>query len=168
MHITHWFELLYKIPLMFTKEISNSYFMSLPKSRPRELVRTLNEGSFFSCQKSSSQVYLALVSFFSKIFTLTLFIIGYSRKNPNWWGWGYIIWTPPGIFHFFTIPLEIPDKIKLNPRIIHKIVLDPLEIPRPKATIPWNSTLFFLVTLGNSNSFLINPRQFHMLFLRYL
>ena len=42
-HITHWFELLYKIPLIlycehlqhFTKEISSSYFMSLPKSRPR-------------------------------------------------------------------------------------------------------------------------------------
>ena len=46
MHITHWFELLYKIPLIlyhehlqdFTKEMSSSYFMSLqaiPKSRPR-------------------------------------------------------------------------------------------------------------------------------------
>ena len=42
-YITHWFELLYKIPLIlycehlqhFTKEISSSYFMSLPKSRPR-------------------------------------------------------------------------------------------------------------------------------------
>ena len=42
-HVTHWFELLYKIPLIlycehlqhFTKEISSSYFMSLPKSRPR-------------------------------------------------------------------------------------------------------------------------------------
>ena len=63
----------------FTKEISSSYFMSLPKSRPRLikkeldstliiawqcLVRTLNEGSFFSCQKLSSQVYLALVPYF--------------------------------------------------------------------------------------------------------
>ena len=35
---------------------------------------------------------------------------------------------PPGIFHFFTLPLEIPDKTKLNPWIFHKIVIDSLEI----------------------------------------
>ena len=42
-HITHWFELVYKTPLILycehlqhvTKEISSSYFMSLPKSRSR-------------------------------------------------------------------------------------------------------------------------------------
>ena len=39
---------------------------------------------------------------------------------------------PPGSFHFFILPLEIPDKTKLNPWILHKIVLDPLEIPSPK------------------------------------
>ena len=41
--------------------------------------------------------------------------------------------------------LEIPDR-KLNPWIFHKIVLDTLEIPRPKTKTPGagNSTLFFL------------------------
>ena len=49
--------------------------------------------------------------------------------------------TPPhGISHFFILPLEIPDKAKVNPWIFYKIVLDiswkfqslierPLEIP---------------------------------------
>ena len=74
----------------------------------------------------------------------------------------------PGIFHFYILPLEIPDKTKLNPWKFHKIVLVPLEIPRPKTKTPGNSTLFFLVTLGNSTSFLlINPWKFHMLFLWY-
>ena len=62
----------------------------------------------------------------------------------------YFCENSPGIFHFFTLPLEIPDKTKLNPWIFHKIVLDPLEIPRPKTKTHGNSTLFFLVTLGNS------------------
>ena len=35
----------------------------------------------------------------------------------------------PGIFPFFTLPIEIPDKTNLNPWIFYKIVLDPLEIP---------------------------------------
>ena len=46
-------------------------------------------------------------------------------------------------FIFLTLPLEIPDKTKLNPWIFHKIVLDPLEIPRPKSKTPGNSTLVF-------------------------
>ena len=28
---------------------------------------------------------------------------------------------PPGVFHFFTLPLEILDKTKLHPWIFHKI-----------------------------------------------
>ena len=69
----------------------------------------------------------------------------------------YFFENPPGIFHFFTLPLEILDKTKLNPWIFHKIVLDPLEIPRPKNKDPWKFHIYFLVTLGNSTSFLINP-----------
>ena len=62
----------------------------------------------------------------------------------------------PGIFLFsFTLPLEIPDKAKLNPFIFHKIVLDPLEISRPKTKIHGNPHYFFLVTLRNFTSFLI-------------
>ena len=76
----------------------------------------------------------------------------------------YFFDKPPGIFHFFTLPLEIPGKTKLNPWIFHKIVIDSLEIPRPKRKTPGNSHYFFLVNLGNSTSFLINPWKFHMLF----
>ena len=50
---------------------------------------------------------------------------------------------PLGIFHFFTLPLEISGKTKLNPWIFHKIVLYPLEVPRLKTRDPGNSTLFF-------------------------
>ena len=94
--------------------------------------------------------------------------MGYSRKNPNR-GRGlriYFFENPHGIFHFFTLPLKIPDK-KLNPWIFHEIVLDPLEIPRPKTRTLGNYTSFFLVTLGNSALFLIHPWKFHMLFLWY-
>ena len=79
-----------------------------------------------------------------------------SRKNPNR---GEVLKIhffekPPGIFYFFTLTLEIPEKTKLNPWIFHKIVLDPLEIPRPKTKTPGNSTLFFLG----------HPWKFHFVF----
>ena len=94
--------------------------------------------------------------------------MGCSRKNPNRGGGLriYFFENPLDFFNFFTLPLEVPDKTKLNPWIFHKIVLDPLEIPRPKTKTPGNSTLL-LITLGNSTSFLINPWKFHMLFLWY-
>ena len=67
------------------------------------------------------------------------------QKNPNRGGLRiYFFEKVPGIFHVLTLPLEIPDKAKLNTRIFHKIVLDPLEIPRPKTRTPEKSTLFFL------------------------
>ena len=58
----------------------------------------------------------------------------------------YFCENSPGIFHFFTLPLEIPDKTKLNPLNIPQncIRIDPLEIPRPKTKTHGNSTLFFL------------------------
>ena len=73
--------------------------------------------------------------------------MGYSRKNPNT-NRGlriYLFENSPGIFHFFTLSLEIPDKARPNSWIFHKIALNPLEIPRPNTkTPPGNSTLFFL------------------------
>ena len=51
---------------------------------------------------------------------------------------------PPCNFSFFYFIPEIPDKTKLLPWKFHKIVLDLLEIPRPKTKTPGNSTLFFL------------------------
>ena len=171
MHIAHWFELLYKIPLIlyyehlqhFTKELSSSYFMSLPKSRPRSikkqqldstliiawpcLVRSLNEGSFFSCQKLSSQVYLALVTYFLKNIYSYPFHNEMFQKKPKQRGLRkYFFENPMEFFHFFTILLEIPDKRKLNAWIIHKIALDPLE----KTT-----------TLGIFTFFLGHPWKFH-------
>ena len=55
------------------------------------------------------------------------------------------------IFHFFYYT---PGISRQNKALHHKILLDPLEIPRPKAKTP-----------GNFTSFLINPCKFHMLFL---
>ena len=48
------------------------------------------------------------------------------------------------MFHFFTLLLEIPDKTKSHPWKFGKIVLDLLEIPRPKTETPGNATLYFL------------------------
>ena len=94
--------------------------------------------------------------------------MGYSRKNPNWgWGggeWGYTFLTLPlEFFIFFTLPLEIPDKTKLKP----------LEIPEncvrslgnSKVKTKFHIIIFFLITLGNSPLFLINPYKFHIEFL---
>ena len=56
----------------------------------------------------------------------------------------------PGIFHFFTLSLEIPDKTKLYSTVLARSQGQkqrPMEI----------SHYFFLVILGNSTSFLINP-----------
>ena len=56
---------------------------------------------------------------------------------------------------------------KRNPWIFHKVVLDHLELPRPKTKTSRNSTLFFLGHPRNSTSLLINPLKFHTLFLWY-
>ena len=78
----------------------------------------------------------------------------YSRKKVKGGGGGlrtYFFETPPGIFHFFTLSLENPDQTKLLLWKFHKIVLDPLEIPRPKTKTPGNSTLFSLGHLWKFN-----------------
>ena len=100
--------------------------------------------------------------------------MGCSRKNLNRrGGWGYIFLkkNPPGIFGFVTLPLEILEKTSFHPlETLQNCVTDsPLEIPRPKTkTLPMEIPHgFFLKTLGNSTSFLIGPRNFHMLFLQY-
>ena len=83
---------------------------------------------------------------------------GLFQKKPKQGGrggWGYTFFKKLlEFFIFFTLPLEIPDK-KLKPWIFHKIVLDLLEVPRPKPKTPGLEILhyFFLITLGNSTSF---------------
>ena len=85
----------------------------------------------------------------------------------------YFFENPPGIFRFFTLPLEILDKTKLNPWIFHKIVSDPFfscswkfpkhiqgQKQRP-LEVPCH-IIYFLDTLGSSTSFLINPWKFHI------
>ena len=84
--------------------------------------------------------------------------------------WKSQIFENPGIFHFFYFTSGSSRQNKAQPLagwIFHKIVLDPLEIPRPKTKTPGNSThiIYFLVTLGNSTLFLINHWKVHMLFL---
>ena len=77
---------------------------------------------------------------------LVTLLLRYSRKNQNREGGvenSYTFFKTPLEFFIFLL-LEIPDKTKLNPWIFHKIVLDPLEIPRLKTKTPGNSTLFFL------------------------
>ena len=75
---------------------------------------------------------------------------GLVQKKIQMGGWGYtFLKTLLEIFNFFTLPLEIVDKTKLSPWIFHKIVLDPLEIPKPKTQAdPLEFPhYFFLVTL---------------------
>ena len=83
--------------------------------------------------------------------------LGYSRKKTNRGGGeaeDITFENPPGIFNFFTLSLEIPDKTKLHYWKFHKIMLDPSEIPRPKTK-----------TLGNSPSFFLgHPWKFHSAF----
>ena len=57
-------------------------------------------------------------------------------------------------------PLDIPQNC---------VILDPLEIPKPKTKTLENSTFFLGAhhPFGNSTWFLINPWKFHMLFLWY-
>ena len=71
-----------------------------------------------------------------------------------------IFWKPPWNFSFFYFTPE--NSWQNKAQLFHKIVLDLLEIARPKTKTPVEIlNLFFLVTLGNPTSFLINPQKFH-------
>ena len=65
--------------------------------------------------------------------------------------------APPGIFHFFTLPLEIPDKAKLNPWKFHIIF--------SLFTHKFHPLRFLLTPAGNSTDmvFLWYPWKFHIL-----
>ena len=93
--------------------------------------------------------------------------MGYSRKKTHGGrverdgrgkgGIEYILFQKsPGIFRLFTLPLEIRDKKRLHSQKLHKIMLYPLEVLRPKTKTP-----------GNSMLFLISQRKIHLLFLQY-
>ena len=63
--------------------------------------------------------------------------------EARFWGHTFLN-SPPGIFRCFTLSLEISDKTRLYPQKLHKIMLHPSEILRPKTKIPGNCTWFFL------------------------
>ena len=72
--------------------------------------------------------------------------IDYSRKKTKQGGFRtYFFENVQGVFNFFTLPLEIPDKTKFHPWKLHKIVFNTLEITRPLK----DPHYFFLVILGN-------------------
>ena len=75
--------------------------------------------------------------------------MGYSRKKKKQGAGGegggaglktYFFENPAGIFRLFTLPLKICDKSNLHPWRLCKIVLHPLEIPRPKTKSSGNYT----------------------------
>ena len=91
--------------------------------------------------------------------------MGYPKKNPhrrmrhNFWK------KTSGIFRSVTLPLEIPDKMKVHLWKFQKIVLQSLEFPRPKAKTHGTPYDFFWITPINSTSFCIDPsRNFHSTF----
>ena len=64
----------------------------------------------------------------------------------------YFFQKVPGIFRFVTLSLKIQEKTKLHLRKLHKVVQQPLGIPRPKTKFHiilfWlgeNCTLFYLI-----------------------
>ena len=67
-----------------------------------------------------------------------------------------LFWDPPGIFHFFTLPLKIQDKTKLHLWKLHKIVLDALQIPRRNQD-SLNVHIIFLVHPWSVKLFLWYP-----------
>ena len=84
--------------------------------------------------------------FHSQEFNCELKRLGYSRKISNVReGFGtYVLKKSLGNSGFLTLPLKISDKTKLHHWKFFKIVLDCLEILRPKTETSGNSAWFFL------------------------
>ena len=58
-----------------------------------------------------------------------------QEKGQKWW-------KTPRIFTFVSLPLEIPDKVKLHPWEFYKIMLHPLEF-QVKNQEPWRFHIIF-------------------------
>ena len=79
----------------------------------------------------------------SEVLTVSRFqngicVRGYSRKNPN----SKKDKKTSRIFKFVTLPLKIPDKMKLHPGKFYKIVLHPLEFQTKNQNL-WKSYIIF-------------------------
>ena len=113
------------------------------------------------------EVIMQTVLKFLAIYCLTKrSYMDYFRKNPNRKGWGHNFWKKnPGIFRLVTLPLEVPDKMKLIPGNSTKLCYTHWNFqgqkPRPME-IPHD---FFWITPVISTSFCIDPRKFHILFI---
>ena len=70
------------------------------------------------------------------------------------WGHTFLKKTS-GTFRFVTLPLDIPDKMTPHPSEFHKIVLHPLEFPRPKTKTYGDPTQHFLDHLWKFH--ILNP-----------
>ena len=85
----------------------------------------------------------------------------YSKKSGGC-GWGHTFFGKTSeISRYVTLPLAIPDKTRLHSWNFCNVKFQnqkprPLELP-----------IFFLITRGNSTSFLTNLWRFCILFLRY-
>ena len=62
----------------------------------------------------------------------------------------------PGVFRFFTLHLEIPDKTRLHPQKLHQIVLHPSKILRPKTKTPRIGMNLVFETLDSGRKWLID------------
>lgn len=65
--------------------------------------------------------------------------MGYSWKNKQTEGGEdfFLTLIDPGIFQFFTLPLEFKEKSNTHPWKSCKILLNPLEIPQLKNQDSW-------------------------------
>ena len=96
-------------------------------------------------------------------------LLDYSRKNPNRGVWRHTFWKKtPGTFRFVTLLLEISDKNEAStPGNSTKLCYTHWNYQGQKSRrmeIPHD---FFLITPGNSTSFCIYLRNFHILFIQY-
>ena len=65
----------------------------------------------------------------------------FQKKKQTGGSRGHTFLENPGSFSgFFSVPLEIPGKLKLHPWKFDKVMLHPSEVSRPKTNIPGSST----------------------------
>ena len=102
----------------------------------------------------------------SALTTIRPLLIGLFQKKQGAWGHTFFK-KNPGIFHFCTSPWRFQTKYSSTPGNSTKLHLIPWKFQAQKWIPLEIPHYFFLVTLGNSPSFLTQSCKFHMLFLWY-